>query len=62
MRLADKMLQALKDMDKPSPPLTRAPRPQWMSAGSLRLINERADNFRWPDHNYNVARNMTRAV
>ena len=56
------MFQALKYMEKSTPPLTHAPRPQLMSAMSLRLIDTRADRFRRAYHNHNVARTLTKAV
>ena len=60
--LEDKMFQALKDIEKPTPPITRAPRPQLMSVMSLRLIDAREDHHYQPDQNRNVARNLTREV
>ena len=60
MSLADKMLQALKDMEKPSLPLTHTHSPHWMLNGSLRMVNTRADHCRQPDHNQNMARTLTK--
>ena len=39
-----------------------SPRPQWMLAGSLRLIYARADNCFRMDYNQNVAHPLTRAI
>ena len=62
MNLADTKFQTLQDMEKPLPPLTCAPRPQWMPDGSLWLIYKIADNRRHLYHNRNAARILTRAV
>ena len=62
LNLFDTKFQALKVMDKPLPPLTCAPRPQWVLAGSLRLIVSRAYQHRLPYHNWNVARTLKRSV
>ena len=62
MNLADTKFQTLQDMEKPLPPLTCTHRPQWMLAGSLQMIEDRADHRRRPDNNHNMARALTRAV
>ena len=56
------MFQALKYMDKPTPPLTRAPSPQRMSSMTLGFIDARADQFRQSYHNRNMERILTKAV
>ena len=56
------MFQALKDTEKPTPPLTRAPMPWWMLSDPLRLIGVRAYHRRRPDHNQNAERTLTKAV
>ena len=60
--LADAMFQALKEMERPKPPLTRAPMPQWMSYKSLSMIDARSDHHRQPDYNHNVAWTLTKEV
>ena len=60
--LVDTMFQMMKDMEKPTPPLNRAPMPQWMSSMYLRMIDTRADHLRQENHNQNVARNLTKAA
>ena len=52
----------MNDMDKPTPPLTRAPRPQWMSDMSLRLIDARTEHHCRAYHNHNVEQTLTKAV
>ena len=56
------MFHALKDMEKPTPPLTRAPSPHWISAMPLRLIDVRADHCCRPGHNRNVAHTLTKEL
>ena len=57
-----KIFQVLKELEKPPPPLTCAPRSKWMSAISLRLIDERSHHCCLADHNWNVERTLTKAV
>ena len=44
--LVDMIIQVLKDMEKPTPPLTCTPMSQLMSAIPLRLIDAREDHLR----------------
>ena len=44
--LEDTMFQVLKDMEKPTPPLTHSPRPQWISERKIILIDARVDHRR----------------
>ena len=66
LKLIDTKFQALKALETASIPhshtLTYTLRPQWMSEGSLRLIDTRANNRRQPDHDRNVDRTLTRVV
>ena len=55
LNLVGKKFQYLKAMEKHLPSLTRKPRPQYILAGSLRLIETRADHCRRSYHNRNVA-------
>ena len=62
MSLADTMFQALKEIEKPEPPLTRSPRLQWMSDSSLSLTYVRSNHRLRADHNQNVARTLKNSV
>ena len=52
----------MKELEKPTITLTRSPRPQWMSAMSLRLIDMIVEHCCQADHNRNVAHTLTKAV
>ena len=41
---------------------TCTPRPLWMSAESIRMIDTRASHRRRPDHNFNVERTLAKEV
>ena len=56
------MFQALTNIEKPTPPLTREPRTKWMSAMSLRLIDVKLDHHHQAVYNRNVTRTLTKAV
>ena len=56
------MFQAPKEIEKPPPPINLTPRPQWMSAMSLRIIYARSDHHRILDHSQNVAQALTKEV
>ena len=60
--LADTMFQALKEMDKPTPPITCALRLQLISAMLLTLIDARADPHLRPYHNWNLEWTIKKTV
>ena len=60
--LADTIFKALNEMKKPTPPLTHAPKLQWMSVVSIRMIGARVDHRQQADHDRNVARTLTKSV
>ena len=49
-------------MSLPKPPLTHTPRPKWMLAMSLGLIDGILEHPRRADHNWNVTRTLTKSV
>ena len=60
--LVDKMFQALKELEKPTPSLTYAWRLQWMSDMSLMQIFAREDHRCKSYHNRNMAQTLTKSV
>ena len=48
--------------EKPTPPLTRAHRPHWMSSMSLSLVDAIAGHHHQSDHNQNVTRTLIESV
>ena len=62
LRISDNKFQQLKALDSTPTPLTRPPRPQWMSDTSTRLLDERTSLHINPQHNRNVVRTLQKYV